>query len=215
MAAKTQSTRRTSSSSKQAGSGRKPDGDSAFSWGGGGKSAGVLIGAAAAGAAFGLAANIGRKLFVQMGSGASSDWFEALKAEHQATLALFDAIEATGDDQATARSHLLAKLKYALTKHAHEEESIVYPALRQANLAHDADVLNAEHGYVKTYLYELENLAKDSPSWLDRVGDFRAMLEEHIKMEESEVFPAFRDQLSDEQNAKLTAAMNKEGFKMA
>jgi hypothetical protein len=92
---------------------------------------------------------------------------------------------------------------------------VVYPALRQANLAHDADALNAEHGYVKTYLYELETLAKDSPEWLARVRDFRTMLEEHVRMEEIEVFPAFRDALSDAQNAKLTAAMNKEGFKMA
>lgn len=189
--------------------------DSAFSFGGG-NNAGVLIGAAVAGAAVGLAANVGRKLFVQFGaSGMSGDWFDSLKAEHQATLAIFDKIEATRDDQTTARSHLLAKLKQALTRHAHQEETIVYPALRQANLTHDADALNAEHGYVKTYLYELENLAKDSPDWLARVRDFRAMIQEHMRMEEDEVFPAFRNQLSEAQNAKLTAAMNKEGFKVA
>ena len=189
--------------------------DSAFSFGGG-NNAGVLIGAAVAGAAVGLAANMGRKLFVQFGAGgASGDWFNTLKAEHQATLAIFDKIEATRDDQTTARSHLLAKLKQALTRHAHQEEAVVYPALRQANLTHDADALNAEHGYVKTYLYELENLAKDSPDWLARIRDFRAMLQEHIRMEEDEVFPAFRNQLSADQNAKLTATMNKEGFKVA
>ena len=207
MASKTQSRHGNRSRSNESGG-------SAFSWGAG-NNAGVLLGAAAAGAAVGLAANFGRKLFVQMGAGAAGDWFDALKAEHQATLALFDKIEATGDDQATARSHLLAKLKYTLTKHAHQEESVVYPALRQANQTHDADALNAEHGYVKTYLYELENLANDSPEWLARVRDFRSMLEEHMRMEENEVFPAFRGALSDEQNAKLTATMNKEGFKMA
>ena len=189
--------------------------DSAFSFGGN-KNAGVLIGAAVAGAAVGLAANVGRKLFVQFGAGGmSGDWFDALKAEHATTIAIFDKIEATREDQTTTRSHLLAKLKYALTRHAHQEETIVYPALRQANLIHDADALNAEHGYVKTYLYELENLAKDSPDWLARVRDFRAMLQEHMRMEEDEVFPAFRNQLSKDQNAKLTAAMNKEGFKVA
>jgi hemerythrin superfamily protein len=186
---------------------------SAFSWGGG--NAGVLAGAALAGAAVGLAANFGRKFLMQMPAAAAGDWFDALKAEHQATLALFDQIEATDDSQTALRAGLLMKLKYALTKHAHEEESVVYPALRQANSAHDADALNSEHGYVKTYLYELESLAKDSPDWLARVGDFRAMLEEHIRMEEEEVFPAFRQALSEEQNAKLTSLMNKEGFKMA
>jgi hemerythrin superfamily protein len=211
MADKTQSRQGKSSRS----GGRSSNGGSAFSWGGN-KNAGVLIGAAVAGAAVGLAANAGRKLFDQFGAGGvSGDWFDALKAEHQATLAIFDKIEATSDFQTTARSHLLAKLKYALTRHAHQEEAIVYPALRQANLAHDADALNAEHGYVKTYLYELENLAKDSPDWLARIRDFRAMLQEHIRMEEDEVFPAFRNQLSEAQNSRLTSSMNKEGFKMA
>ena len=186
---------------------------SAFSWGGG--NAGVLAGAALAGAAVGIAANFGRKFLMQMPGAAAGDWFEALKAEHRATLALFDQLEATDDSQTTIRTVLLMKLKYALTKHAHQEESVIYPALRQANSSHDADALNAEHGYVKTYLYELESLAKDSPEWLARVRDFRSMLEEHIRMEEEEVFPAFRQILSEEQNARLTGQMNKEGFKMA
>ena len=211
MATKTQSRQGKSSKS----GGRSGGGGSAFSWSGN-NNAGVLIGAAVAGAAVGLAANVGRKLFVQFGAGGmSGDWFDALKAEHEATLLIFDKIEATSDDQTTARAHLLAKLKYALTKHAHQEESVIYPALRQANSAHDADALNAEHGYVKTYLYELETMAKDSPDWLARIRDFRAMIEEHMRMEEDEVFPAFRNLLTEEQNAKLTSAMNKEGFKIA
>ena len=186
---------------------------SAFGWGSG--NTGVLVGAAMAGAAVGIAANVGRKLFVQMSSGATGDWLDALKTEHALALAIFDKIEATDDNQTMMRSHLLMKLKYALTKHAIEEENVIYPALRQANSAHDADALTTEHGYVKTYLYELENMPKNSPEWLARVRDFRSMIEEHMRMEENEVFPAFRKLLSDEQNAKLSAMMNKEGFKVA
>lgn len=208
MASKTESRQRKGSGSN----GRSGGGGSSWT---AGNNAGVLVGAAVAGAAVGLAANVGRKLFVQFTGAASGDWFDVLRAEHEATLLLFDKIESTSDEQTTARTTLLAKLKYALTKHAHQEEAIVYPALRQANLAHDADALNAEHGYVKTYLYELETLPRDSAEWLARVRDFRAMISEHMKMEENEVFPAFRAQLSDDQNARLTAKMNKEGFKMA
>ena len=211
MASKTQSRQKSSRSGGRSGGGE----GSAFSWSGG-TNAGVLIGAAVAGAAVGLAANMGRKLFVQFGAGGmSGDWFDALKAEHQATLAIFDKIEATRDDQTTARSHLLAKLKYALTKHAHQEEAIVYPALRQANQAHDADALNAEHGYVKTYLYELENMPRTSPDWLARIRDFRAMIEEHMRMEEDEVFPALKAMLDEGQNAKLMLAVHREGMKLA
>jgi hemerythrin superfamily protein len=186
---------------------------SAFGWGSG--NSGVLAGAVLAGAAVGIAANVGRKLFVQMSTGASGDWVDALTAEHRLTQGIFDKLESTADDQVATRTTLLGKLKYALTKHANEEENVIYPALRQANLAHDADALTSEHGYVKTYLYELETLPKDSPDWLARVRDFRAMIEEHIRMEEEEVFPAFRQLLTPEQNARLTTLMNKEGFKMA
>ncbi|HEY0625199.1 MAG TPA: hemerythrin domain-containing protein [Allosphingosinicella sp.] len=186
---------------------------SAFNFGD--NNTGILIGAAAAGAALGFAANMGRKFLMQGMSGAAGDWADALAAEHKMTLAIFDKIEATDDSQTTMRSTLLAKLKYALTKHALEEENVVYPALRQANFAHDADSLEGEHGYVKTYLYELENMANDSPEWLARVRDFRSMIESHMQMEENEIFPRMREQMSDDQNKKLTAMMHKEGFKFA
>ena len=198
---------RSSSRSGTSGSGKL------FDWDNG--STGVLVGAAVAGAAVGFAANMGRKLLVQMSSSAGGDWVEALTTEHEMALAIFDKIEATSDDQTMMRSHLLAKLKYALTKHALEEENVVYPALRQANLTHEADELSSEHGYVKTYLYELETMAHDSPEWLARVRDFRAMIEEHMREEENDIFPRFRSRLSDEQNAKLTSMVNKEGFKFA
>jgi len=186
---------------------------SAFSWGS--PQTGAIAAAAVAGAAIGLAANFGRKLFVQGMGATAGDWSEILTAEHAAALAIFDKIEATSDDQTSARTHLLAKLDYALGKHALQEENVVYPALREANQAHDADALNGEHGYVKTYLYELKRMPKDSPEWIARIRDFRSMLEEHMRMEENEVFPTFRDTLSEEQNGKITAKMNREGLKLA
>ncbi len=211
MATKTGSRSSQTSGQSRSRSGR--NGGSAFRWGN--AQTGALAAAAVAGAAVGLAANYGRKFLIQ-GMGASAgDWADALTAEHEATLAIFDKIEATDETQTTARSHLLMKLKYALDKHAHQEENVVYPALREANYAHEADTLNSEHGYVKTYLYELETMPKDSPEWLARVRDFRSMLNEHMRMEEDEVFPKFRNALTEDQNMKLTAMMNKEGFKMA
>jgi hemerythrin superfamily protein len=204
MATKTQSKGRPRSGSSDS---------SAFSWGRG--QTGVIAAAAVAGAAVGLAANMGRKLFVQFASTGGARWDEALANEHRLTLMTFDKIEATSDDQTTMRSHLLAKLKYQLTKHALEEENVIYPALRQANIAHDADSLEGEHGYVKTYLYELETMPNDSAEWLARVRDFRTMIEEHMRMEEEEVFPTLSNSLSEAQSSRLTAMMNKEGAKIA
>ena len=214
MATKTRSRSSQSETGRTGGTNRSGSSNgSAFRWGGG--QTGVLAAAAVAGAAVGFAANYGRKMLVQGMGAAAGDWADALKAEHQATLAIFDKMEATSDDQTWIRSHLLMKLKYALGKHAHQEENVIYPALREANSAHDADALNSEHGYIKTYLYELETMPNDSAEWLARVRDFRSMIQEHMRMEEDEVFPKFRNTLSEEQNAKLSAMMNKEGMKLA
>ena len=182
-----------------------------FSWSA--NQTGMLAAAAVAGAAVGLAANYGRKIVAQGLGGA--DWLDELVNDHRAVLALFDKLEATEDSQTWIRAHLLTKIKHALGKHAIEEENAVYPALREANEAHDADALNAEHGYVKTYLYELENMPKSSSEWLQRVRSFRQLLEEHIRMEEQEVFPRLRAALGEEGNAKLSAAVAREGMKLA
>jgi hemerythrin superfamily protein len=194
----------------EGGNGRSTGG---FGWPSG--QTGVLAAAAKAGAAVGLAANYGRKLVVQGIGSAAGDWADALAAEHKAVLALFDKLEATGDEQSWIRAHTLTRIRNALGKHALEEENVIYPALREANEAHDADTLNGEHGYIKTYLYELDNMPKTGAAWLARARELRAMLEEHMRMEEEEVFPAFRASLIDEQNAKLNTAMNREGMKLA
>ena len=177
-----------------------------------GAQTGVLAAAAVAGAALGLAANYGRKIVVQNMTG---DWQETLEAEHAAVRVLFDKLEATEDGQSWVRAHCLTKIKNALGKHAIQEENVLYPALREANEAHDADALNGEHGYIKTYLYELDTMPKEGPAWLAKARELRAMLEEHMRMEEEQVFPAFKQNLSEEQNAKVTRLVNADGFWMA
>lgn len=180
-----------------------------------GAGTGAIVGAAVAGAAVGVAATMGRKLFVQFASGATGDWLEALKAEHQMTLALFDKLQATDSSQTMIRSHLLSKLKAALGKHANEEENVIYPALREAGSRQDADHLNADHGYVKTYLYELEGMDNDDPAFLARLRDFRSMIEKHMREEENEIFPRLKQRISQEKSDELTTMLNKEGFKFA
>jgi len=176
---------------------------------------GAVIGVAAVGLVAGLVANLGRKAVVQAPSAMAGDWFEAIKAEHAATLLLFDAMEKTTDENTTKRSMLLMQLKHALGKHAFMEENVVYPALREAGDPEDADKLNHEHGYVKQYLYELTNLDKASPMFLDKVAAFRRDIEKHIEEEEVEIFPGFHAKLSDEKNKAVTLAANKEAFKLA
>ena len=185
---------------------------SAFSWG---DNAGPIISAALAGAAIGFAANYGRKFLMQGLEAAAGDWDEILSAEHDMAIAIFDKMLATDETQTFKRKMLLMKLTHALDKHAHQEEMVVYPALREANQTTDADKLEGEHGYIKTFIYELNEMGPDSPTWLEKVREFRALVSRHAHMEEEQVFPAFKQDLSEEQNARVTSLVNRDGFWMA
>jgi hemerythrin superfamily protein len=185
---------------------------SAFSWS---DNAGPIIAAALGGAAIGLAANFGRKALVQGMEASIGDWDEILAAQHDATLAIFDKMLATDETQTFKRRMLLTKLCYGLDKHAYQEEMIVYPALREANEAADADHLESEHGYIKTFIYELGQMGTDAPNWLEKVREFRKLVSQHAHMEEETVFPAFKKDMTEEQNARITSLVNRDGFWMA
>jgi hemerythrin-like domain-containing protein len=178
-------------------------------------STGAVVGAAAAGLAVGLAANVARKFAVQSPTMLAGDWDQALTAEHNLTLKVFDALQATTEKNTIKRGTLLANLKHMLSKHAMEEENVIYPALREVGEIAAADELNKEHGYVKQYLYELTEMPKDSIEFLPKIAKFRAEIEAHMREEEQELFPRLKLQLSPEKNKELTAQMNKEGLKLA
>ncbi|HWI86063.1 MAG TPA: hemerythrin domain-containing protein [Sphingomonas sp.] len=180
-----------------------------------GAGTGRMLAAGAAGLAVGLAANVARKFAVQSPTYFAGDWDDALKAEHDLTLKVFDAIEATTEKNTTKRATLLVNLKHMLTKHALEEENVVYPAMRDAGEAEAADHLNNDHGYVKQYLYDLTVMPKDSPAWLGKLRQFRADIEKHMREEETTLFPRLKAGLTPEKNKELTSAMNKEGLKIA
>lgn len=185
---------------------------SAFSFGEG---AGPIIGAALAGVAIGFAANYGRKALMQGLEATAGDWDEILAAEHEMAIAIFDKMLATDETQTFKRKMLLTKLTHALDKHAHQEEMVLYPALREANETADADHLEGEHGYIKTFIYELNEMGADSPNWLEKVREFRQLVSSHAHMEEEEVFPRFKQELSAEQNDRVTTLVNRDGFWMA
>src|SRR5213082_1674242 len=204
-------TRTQSRSSNRGGESRSSDNRSAFSFQG----AGPILAAGIAGAAIGFAANYGRKALMQGMEAAAGDWDQILAAEHDLALALFDKMLATDETQTFKRKMLLMKLTHALDKHAHQEEMVVYPALREANEAGDADHLESEHGYIKTFIFELNEMGPDGRNWLEKVREFRQLVSEHAHMEEEEVFPRFKRAMDEAQNDRVTSLVNRDGFWMA
>lgn len=215
MATRTQSrasSQRTSTSNRSSNRGGSREQRSAFSWG---DASGPVIAAGLAGAAIGFAANYGRKALMQGLEAIGGDWDEMLAAQHDETLAIFDKMLATDQGQTFKRRMLLTKLCYGLEKHAYQEEMVVYPALREANEAADADHLESEHGYIKTFIYQLGEMGADSPTWLETVREFRDLVHRHVRMEEEDIFPAFKKAMTPDQNARVTSLVNRDGFWMA
>ena len=177
---------------------------------------GSILLAGAAGFGLGLLASVGRKAAVQAITASQGDWFEGLKAEHRLAMGIIETLEATTEADTGKRKALLFSLQHALGKHAIQEEDVIYCALRAHGDVADADKLGAEHNAeVKQGLYDLEQIDKASPAWLERLAEMKAAIEAHVREEEDVIFPRLHDKLSDEENKKLTARMNFEGFKVA
>ena len=177
---------------------------------------GAVLLAGAAGFGFGLLASVGRKLAVQAITANQGDWFEGLKAEHKLAMGIIEALEATTEAETGKRKALLFSLQHALGKHAIQEEDVIYCALRALGDVTDADKLGSEHNAeVKQGLYDLEQIDKASPLWLERLRAMKAAIEAHVREEEDVVFPRLHAKMTDEENAKLTTRMNFEGFKVA
>ena len=176
---------------------------------------GPLATGAAIGFMAGLALPHARKAMMQAPSVVAGDWMAALKAEHRLVEKMFDALLATGDDEMLKREMLLAKIAYAITKHGIEEENVIYPALAENARTDQAHHLTHDHAEIKTFIYDLRRTGSTDPRWLIKARAFWGQLQEHMREEEEEIFPAFRDALPPEENARLTKMMNWEGFKVA
>ncbi|GGB72256.1 hemerythrin domain-containing protein [Blastomonas aquatica] len=160
-------------------------------------------------------ANLGRKLAVQAPTALAEDWCEGLTKEHKATLAVLDQLEQVSPDHPEKRTVLLTNLTHMITKHAMQEEQVIYPMLRREEGDDSADALNLDHGQVKSHLYELAHFDNADPRFTETLATLRSDLEVHMREEEDTLFPALRARLSDEENKRLTREMNLAGLVLA
>jgi hemerythrin superfamily protein len=176
---------------------------------------GAVAGAAGVGFVAGVATGAARKVAAQaITTAGNADWLEALKSEHKQAAAVFEMLEKTTEKDTGKRKAGIQKLEYALTKHGIEEENVIYPALRQADQEAAAKHLYDDHSDIKTFIFELKEMEKDDPQWLPKLQAFYALIKEHVREEEEEIYPAFKAKMSADQNAKLSKSMQIMGMKV-
>jgi hemerythrin-like domain-containing protein len=134
--------------------------------------------------------------------------FELLKKDHQKVSGIFEKLDATTERGVKTREELFTQLKQELDVHAHVEETIFYPAIKDAEPTHEI-VLEGyeEHNVVKTLLKELEAMPVDDETWGAKLTVLKENVEHHVEEEEGEMFEKAKKVLSSEEVEELGARM--------
>jgi hypothetical protein len=134
--------------------------------------------------------------------------FQLLKEDHKKVSGIFEQLEPTTERAEKTRTELFAKLKQELDIHAKIEESIFYPAIKQAAETRDI-VLEGfeEHHVIKMLLGELDSLPVDTEQWTAKLKVLKENVEHHVEEEEEEMFQKSRDVLSEEEIESLGKQM--------
>ena len=139
------------------------------------------------------------------------DAFTLLKNDHEKVSGIFAKLEETTERAEKTREELFTQLKQELDIHAHIEETIFYPALKQEAETRDVTLEGfEEHHVIKTLLKELEGMSVGSEQWTAKLKVLKENVEHHVGEEEGEMFKGAREVLSKEQIEDLGTRMEAE-----
>src|SRR5215216_4850572 len=94
------------------------------------------------------------------------DAITLLKQDHEKVSGIFAQLEETTERAVKTREELFAKLRQELDVHAHIEETIFYPVLKQESETREVTLEGfEEHHVIKTLLKELEPMQVGSERW--------------------------------------------------
>ena len=124
----------------------------------------------------------------------STDAIVLLKEDHKTVEQLFKKFEQAGDRAYTTKRRLVDSMISELTTHAYIEETIFYPAARQAVPQTEDHVLESveEHHVVMWMLSELAKLDAEAENFDAKVTVLIENVRHHVEEEEQEWFPQVR-----------------------
>jgi hemerythrin superfamily protein len=134
-----------------------------------------------------------------------------LKNDHKKVKALLEALEKTTERAAKRRVTLLGQIEKELTVHTNIEETIFYPAFRDAVTKRDDREMYfeaiEEHHVVKLVLPEIKATDPTSEPFAAKAKVLKELVMHHAKEEEREMFPEARKVLDRDELEQLGARM--------
>ena len=136
-----------------------------------------------------------------------------LKADHKKVKALLEELESTTERGAGKRKKLLGQIDTELKVHTSIEESIFYPAFREAvKKKEDREMYFEaleEHHVVKLVLPEIAATDPSSEEFGAKAKVLKELVTHHAKEEEREMFPEAKKVLSSEELDQLGERMQR------
>jgi DUF438 domain-containing protein len=172
-------------------------------------------GAAALGVVAGLSLGQARKAVAKASMALIGDWEKQMKAEHRALKKVLQAMADSGAKDAAERAALVEGAADMLTKHAVEEENIIYPALRACGLTSAVRAQLEDHADMRQMIREMKELAPEDPAWLETAKRLKTLVQRHVRQEEQELFPVLHDTRLAAENQRLTELVRAEGMKVS
>ncbi len=135
---------------------------------------------------------------------------ELLTADHDKVADLFEEFKANEDGDNTA---LFQKIKAELDTHAHIEETIFYPKLKEEGDDELKKIVLEgleEHRQMKRLLTDISALAGDSDKFNAKLKVLVEDTEHHVEEEEGEMFPLVEEQFDNTVLEELGSEMEAE-----
>ena len=142
---------------------------------------------------------------------ATEDAISLLKADHKKVKGLLEELEQTTERGAKKRKKLLDQIENELRAHTNIEETIFYPAFRDAvKKKEDREMYFEaleEHHVVKMVLPDIQGTDPTSEPFAAKAKVLKELVTHHAKEEEKEMFPEARKVLSEEELVQLGGRM--------
>ncbi len=131
--------------------------------------------------------------------------YALLHQDHKLVHDLFDQIIDSPDDD-DSRGELFRSVADHLRLHSRAEDDVFYAALAENDDNQEAvSRAEQEHEEIDGLVAEIEGLAADGDEWLDKVEQLAELIEEHVDVEEDELFETARNDFDAERALQLGA----------
>jgi hemerythrin-like domain-containing protein len=141
----------------------------------------------------------------------AKDAIALLEEDHKKVKALLEQLAGSGEDEADKRTKLLEQIDTELKIHTSIEETIFYPAFREAVKSRDEREMYfeamEEHHVVKFVLPEIKDTDPSSEPFAAKAKVLKELVTHHADEEEEEMFPAAKKVLDKSELEELGARM--------